>query len=106
VLALGCSAPDAASPHAVAAWEPIDTAFAGCQGTCGAHVDGPTSGVVAQPAATLGQRTYCPVSGAVFTIDAERPHVDVGGHAIYFCCAACASYFEAHRSAIVDARGL
>jgi hypothetical protein len=103
VLLTACtSAPPSSAP---AAWEPIDTAFAGCQGSCGAHADHAQDGVVEQPAA-MGDRTYCPVSGAVFTIDGERPHASVGGHTIYFCCAACASYFEAHQSEIVTARHL
>jgi hypothetical protein len=104
VLVTACSAPS--PPHAVAAWEPIDPAFAGCQGSCGAHADHAIDGVVAQPAAAIGDRTYCPVSGAVFTIDAEHPHTVVGDRTIYFCCAACAAYFEANRDAIVASRGL
>lgn len=90
----------------VAVWEPIDAAFAGCQGACGAHVEGPTDGVVTQPGAAIGQRTYCPVSGAVFAIEASHPHVDVGGQRLWFCCASCAEYFEGHRERVLRGRGI
>ena len=108
VLLAACSAtPEAATrAEALRAWDSVDPAFAGCQGSCGAHADGPSEDVVPQPARAIGQRTYCPVSGAIFTIDDARPHAEVGGHTFYFCCAACAAYFEAHRDAVLRARGI
>jgi hypothetical protein len=105
VALIACSAePHSSAP--LAAWEPVDPAFAGCQHSCGAHADGPQAGVVAQPGATIGQRTFCPVSGAVFRIDASHPHVDVDGAPLYFCCAGCADYFAAHRAEVLRARGI
>lgn len=101
-----CAAPASAPADAVALWEPIDPAFAGCQGACGAHADGPEPGVIAQPGASVGQRTYCPVSGAVFEIDATHPHADVGGQSLWFCCAGCYEYFDHHRESVLGARGI
>ncbi len=112
VLALSWSACHSSSEsHAartgpLAAWDPIDDAFAGCQAACGAHVEGADPTIVPQPGASIGQRTYCPVSGAVFTVAADHPHADVDGHTIWFCCAGCAAYFEAHRDEVLDARGM
>ncbi len=90
----------------LAAWDPIDEAFAGCQAACGAHVEGADPGIVTQPGASIGDRTYCPVSGAVFTVAAEHTHAEVDGHTVWFCCAGCAAYFEAHRDEVLDARGM
>lgn len=87
-------------------WDPVDVAFAGCQGACGAHVEGGHTDIIAQPGATVGQRTYCPVSGAVFEIEGEHPHVDVDGRTLWFCCAGCAAYFETHREEVLAARGM
>lgn len=95
----------AAASGPVALWEPIDSAFAGCQGACGAHVEGP-SDAVAQPGVSVGQRTYCPVSGAVFEVTAEHQHVDVEGQRLWFCCAGCLEYFHAHRDRVLRARGI
>lgn len=91
----------------VALWEPIDEAFAGCQaGACGSHAEGPQPDVIAQPGGQIGQRTYCPVSGAVFEIDPSRPHRDVNGQTLYFCCAGCAEHFDSHRAEVLRARGI
>ncbi len=87
-------------------WEPVDSAFAGCQGACGAHVEGSHADIARQPGASIGARTYCPVSGAVFEVDAEHPHVDVDGQTLWFCCAGCAEYFAAHQREVLEARGI
>ena len=65
-----CELESTAAAGPVALWEPVDSAFAGCQGACGVHVEGPSADVIAQPGAAIGQRTYCPVGGAVFEIAA------------------------------------
>jgi hypothetical protein len=106
LVVTACSAPAPARTGPLALWDPVDAAFAGCQGACGAHVEGAHADIIAQPGASLGQRTYCPVSGAVFEIAAEHPHVDVDGRTLWFCCAGCASYFEAHRAEVLAARGI
>jgi hypothetical protein len=106
LVVMACSAPAPARTGPLALWDPVDDAFAGCQGACGAHVEGVHADIIAQPGATLGQRTYCPVSGAVFEIAAEHPHVDVDGQTLWFCCAGCAMYFEAHRDEVLAARGM
>jgi YHS domain-containing protein len=90
----------------LAAWDPVDPMFAGCQGACGARVEGPQTEIAVQPGATVGQRTYCPVSGAVFTVEATHPHAEVDGQTLHFCCPACAEYFEAHRDEVMEARGM
>lgn len=112
VLALALSAChsacDAPAPRSgpLSAWDPIDDSFAGCQAACGAHVEGADPSIVAQPGASIGQRVYCPVSGAVFTVGAEHPHAEVDGHTVWFCCTGCAAYFEAHRDEVLQARGM
>lgn len=109
LLAAACT-PTSDAPTArsgpLAAWDPVDPMFAGCQGACGARVEGPQTEIAVQPGATVGERTYCPVSGAVFTIDATHAHAEVEGQTLYFCCPACAEYFEAHRTEVMQARGI
>ena len=104
---VACTPSEVSAPHDPAAtWEPVDEAFEGCRGACGAHADGPSPGVVVQPGAALGDTTYCPVSGAVFRIEETHPHASVGDHELWFCCAGCATYFEAHRTEVLRARGM
>lgn len=50
--------------------------------------------VVAQPGATVGDLTTCPVSGEVFRVDGDSPHVTHEAHEIYFCCARCIRNFQ------------
>lgn len=59
-----------------------------------------------QPGVRLGERTYCPVSGVVFTVKESSAHREVDGRAIYFCCEVCAQYFSEHAAQVVAARGL
>src|SRR5215831_5081029 len=59
LVALGCQ-PAAPTTSRIDPWLPIDAAFAGCAGSCGALADHALPGVVEQPARP-GQRTYCPV---------------------------------------------
>lgn len=96
--------------RALEPWEPADPAFAGCAESCGQPASDHVDGVVAQPGARPGDRTYCPVSGVVFEVDPEAARGDahtseVGGEPIYLCCGACAEYFEAHGDEIARARG-
>lgn len=67
---------------------------------------GRSADVVIQPGAQLGERTYCPVSGVVFTVKDTSPKVMVDDKPIYFCCAGCAAYFEANKDRIVALRAL
>ena len=97
---------ESASTTDVATWEPVDESFAGCHGACGAHSEGLTAGAVVQPGASVGDTTYCPVSGAVFRIDETHPHAPLGDRSLYFCCAGCATYFEEHRAEVLSARGI
>lgn len=62
--------------------------------------------MVIQPGAQLGDRTYCPVSGVVFTVKETSPSVMVDGKPIYFCCASCSAYFAANKDRIAALRGL
>jgi hypothetical protein len=98
--------PPASATVAVRAWEAVDPAFAGCQGSCGAHVEGPSDEIATQPGARVGALAFCPVSGAVFTVSEAHAHADVEGGRLWFCCAACAAYFEAHRDVVLAARGV
>lgn len=109
LLGAACT-PTADAPAArsgpLAPWDPVDPMFAGCQGACGARVEGSHADIAVQPGAAVGQRTYCPVSGAVFTVEAEHAHAEVDGRTLWFCCPACAEYFEAHRDEVTEARGI
>jgi hypothetical protein len=106
-LVVACSSESAAvRTGPLALWEPVDPSFAGCQGACGAHLEGDHEGVVEQPGAVVGDRTYCPVSGAVFEVDADHRHVEIGRRTLWFCCAACAHYFAEHRDEVLAARGI
>jgi YHS domain-containing protein len=60
--------------------------------------------VTEQPGAKTGQKTYCPVSGAVFAIDDTRPHREHAGATYHFCCEGCAKYFDEHGDRVVAAR--
>ncbi len=87
-------------------WETFNEGFNGCAGGCGMRVAGPQDGVVAQPGALVGQRTYCPVSGVAFVIKATSAHRTVGDKTLYFCCETCAAYFTANQAQILAARGI
>lgn len=40
----------------------------------------------------------------MFTV-ADQPTRQVGSHTVYFCCAACAGYFDEHQAEVAQARG-
>jgi YHS domain-containing protein len=61
---------------------------------------------VQQPNAKKGDRTYCLVSGVAFQITEGGIQREVGGKRLYFCCEACAGYFETHREHVAATRGL
>jgi hypothetical protein len=92
-------------PAAIAAWDPVDETFAGCAGSCGARVEHAPRAVM-QPGASVGDETYCPVSGAFFRVEVSHPHRDADGRRFYFCCDGCASYFDAHTHEVLAARGI
>ena len=106
------ASPPRAAPSTIAAasklepWQPTDEAFRGCEGGCGLRVASSAADVVRQPGARLGQRIYCPVSGVVFEVKESTPRRDVNGQLLYFCCEACAQYFDGHRERILALRGL
>ena len=50
--------------------------------------------VQAQPGALAGKLTQCPVSGVVFAVDADRPHVPIAGEVYVTCCDGCAQKLE------------
>lgn len=62
--------------------------------------------MIEQPGAQPGQRTYCPVSGVVFTVTDASPRHEVGGKPIYFCCQGCANYFAGNREEVMAKRKL
>lgn len=53
-----------------------------------------------------GQRTYCPVSGVVFTVNESSQRREAAGRSLYFCCAMCAAYFAAAPERVLALRGL
>jgi YHS domain-containing protein len=46
------------------------------------------------------------VSGVVFRVEEARPHREVGGRKLYFCCESCADHFAKHAEAVLAARGI
>jgi hypothetical protein len=68
----------------------FDLAMAGCRFSCATKAKYNTSAIVAQPGAKTGKLTQCPVSGVVFTIDSQRPLVQVGADGYVTCCGTCA----------------
>lgn len=84
----------------------VDKEFEGCKASCGSRSPAMKAIARAQPGAVLGEVVHCPVSGAVFRIKEDAVKREVLGKSIYFCCASCAAYFDAHRSEILTARGI
>jgi len=68
----------------------FDLAMAGCQFACATKAKYDAKSVVAQPGAKDGKLTQCPVSGVVFSVDKQRPHVGVGADDYVTCCGTCA----------------
>lgn len=44
----------------------------------------------------VGDVTKCPISGDMFTVTADSPHVEHEGKVYYFCCVQCLETFEAN----------
>lgn len=59
-------------------------------------------GRVAPGEAKVGDKTWCPVSGEDFTVDASSPHVEHEGKTYYLCCPGCASRFQKDPTSYVD----
>src|SRR5687768_16127765 len=109
LLAMGCTketpAPERVSTPvvvAVQAWDSVDPAFNGCEGSCGTRGEDPKARV--QPGAAVGEQAYCPVSGVVFTVKDLSPKADLAGKPIFFCCDSCAAHFTANRATVLAAR--
>ena len=62
----------------------FDLAMAGCRFACATKAKYDAKSVIAQPGA------QCPVSGVVFRVDANRPHVRVRTDDYVTCCDTCA----------------
>jgi len=105
--AASASTTTATNPNAtLTADEAVDTVFEGCKASCGSHSPAMKAAARPQPGAVLGQVVHCPVSGAVFRVQQDAVKREVLGKSLYFCCASCAAYFDAHRSEILTARGI
>lgn len=89
----------------IALGESVDPAFEGCKASCGSRSPSLRASARAQPAAVLGDVVFCPVSGAVFRVNEGAQKREVRGKPLYFCCASCAAYFDAHRDEVLAARG-
>jgi hypothetical protein len=68
----------------------FDLAMAGCRFACGTDSEYDSESVLAQPGVRDGELTQCPVSGVGFSVDAQRPHVQVGADDYVTCCDTCA----------------
>jgi hypothetical protein len=67
-----------------------------CRFACATKLKYNSQDVMAQPGATAGRLTQCPVSGVVFAVDANRPHVRVGKDEFVTCCDRCAQKLKAN----------
>ena len=65
-----------------------------CRFACGTKLEYDAKDVLAQPGALAGKLTQCPVSGVVFAVDADRPHVQIAGDDYVTCCDGCARKLE------------
>lgn len=69
----------------------FDPAMSGvCRFACATKLKYDAKSVLAQPGALTGKLTQCPVSGVVFAVDANRPHVRIGKDEYVTCCDKCA----------------
>jgi hypothetical protein len=88
----------------------VDPAFEGCSKSCGSRSAKDRASARPQPGVEPGETTFCPVSGAVFMVKQESPHFDVTvrgeSKKLYFCCEACAKWFQEHRDEVLSKRGL
>jgi hypothetical protein len=100
------SPPQSASLQLLEASEPVDDHFSGCQSACGSRSEADRARARPQPGVAPGIVTYCPVSGAVFEVSASRPSRTVDGLTLYFCCDACAAYFDEHKAEVLARRGI
>ena len=62
-----------------------------CRFACATKLKYEAKNVLAQPGAQTGKLTQCPVSGVVFAVDANRPHVRIGRDEYVTCCDKCAT---------------
>ena len=70
----------------------FDPAMSGvCRFGCATKIKYDAKDVIAQPGATAGRLTQCPVSGVVFAVDANRQHVRYGKDDYVTCCDKCAA---------------
>ena len=70
----------------------FDPAMSGvCRFACATRLKYKSKDVMAQPGAKTGKLTQCPVSGVVFAVDANRPHVHIAGNDYVTCCDKCAT---------------
>ncbi len=67
-----------------------------CRFSCATRLKYDPKDVQAQPGAKAGRLTQCPVSGVVFAVDANRPHVRVGKDEFVTCCDKCAQKLKAN----------
>jgi hypothetical protein len=72
-----------------------------CQAACGTKQEYEVDSVVAQPGASEGDLTRCPVSGVVFAVASDRPAVPVGDDIYRMCCDGCAERFRAEPAQFV-----
>ena len=70
----------------------FDPAMSGvCRFACATKLKYEAKNVLAQPGAHTNKLTQCPVSGVVFAVDANRPHVRIGKDEYITCCDKCAT---------------
>jgi YHS domain-containing protein len=109
--ASGCDCPfchhggPSSSAAALAPTDAIHPMFTGCQSACGSKSHEDLALAKVQPVA-LGDVTFCPVSGAVFRATGQSTQRVVNGKTLYFCCEACAGWFDQNQAEVLTRRGL
>ena len=67
-----------------------------CRFACATRLEYNSKDVMAQPGATVGKLTQCPVSGVVFEVAASRPHLRIAKEEYVTCCDKCAQKLKAN----------
>ena len=67
-----------------------------CRFACATRLEYNSKDVMAQPGATVGKLTQCPVSGVVFEVAASRPHLRIANEEYVTCCDKCAQKLKAN----------
>jgi hypothetical protein len=84
------------NPHGKIAGNFDPVMSSACRFACATKLKYDSKDVSAQPGATAGKLTQCPVSGVVFVVAASRPRVHIAKEEYVTCCDKCAQKLRAN----------